>query len=316
MAAKKIGIVGARIHGRPDQVRALVRSFPKDVVVVSGGGDGVDTWVEEEAKATGHETEIHRPEAMRRDALLARNAKVAEAIEELHTFPWLGARGTYHTTKLALARGIPVHEHPAEPRCVVYTARWGLRGDSDILNIMRGWAEKHSPAPGWTRLPADVRLRRTITWYNLGRECGDSLLECQKKAARERVPQIGAIWAPTRRLLDTVRIPLEQVRREIEDLRAGWSELGDQEPPHADKEREIALLAKAESLVESHWPTYAEAFRQEMRRSYTEYTLGWGFLLAQPRLVLACMCKSPTCCHRSIVAELLGKCGATVGGEL
>ncbi len=317
---KKIGIVGARVHGREDLVRSFVRSLPADTIVVSGGGDGVDTWVEEEARAAGLALVIHRPKERCREAYLARNALIAGDVAELHTFPWLGCRGTHHTAGLAAARGVPVIDHPMVPACVVHTARWGLRGEPSILNIMRGYADKHRPSGVWARMPSEVRLRQSIEWAMRKTSAGATLLEIQKAAREEGVGSLGEPWAPSSGLLGfglagrRRMAAIDERLTEIHCIQARRETYED--PPEAEVQEKVALRAEAESLHAEHWDSYAAIFRKEMLASYRVCAVAWGWLLAQPKVVLACLCDEPAGCHRSLVAGMLVKLGAKFGGEI
>lgn len=317
----RIGIVGARVHGRPDLVRAFVRSLPSGTTVVSGAGEDVDTWAEEEARSVGLDVTVHRPLDRTRDAMLARNALIAGDVDELHTWPWVGSRGTYHTASLARARGVPVTEHKPEIRCEVYTARWGLRGEPDIFNVMRGYCQKHVASGRWLRIPDRHRLRVSVQWAREqmaprnGRP-GLSLLEVQKLGAREGVPSLGEPWAPSEKLL---RPALEE-RHRIEAMEEQAyaltpARLG-RDPTAEETERRLALFAEAEHLEQDHWTRYTEGFHAEMVQSYREKAVAWGWILTLPRVVLACACTRPDRCHRGLVSTYLGKLGATVGGEI
>jgi hypothetical protein len=63
------------------------------------------------------------------------------------------------------------------------------------------------------------------------------------------------------------------------------------------------------------WPKYAADYTAEMRTSYREHRPAWDALLARDEVTLICYCTDPTHCHRTVLAEILGKLGATVCGE-
>jgi hypothetical protein len=68
------------------------------------------------------------------------------------------------------------------------------------------------------------------------------------------------------------------------------------------------------------WLRYEVAFIEEMRASYRTNRPAWDTLLARSRVVLSCYCDVSTDgvlrCHRVLLAEILGKLGADVRGEL
>lgn len=62
--------------------------------------------------------------------------------------------------------------------------------------------------------------------------------------------------------------------------------------------------------------TYADAYRVEMRESFTMQRPDWQALLARERVVLVCFCRDHRRCHRSLAAEILAACGADNRGEI
>lgn len=315
---RRIGIIGPRLHGRQDQVEAFARGLPAGTVVVSGAGEGVDTWAAAAARAAGHEVVEHRPAAMRRDALLARNALVAGDVDELHAYLWLGSRGTHHTIGLARARGVPVIEHPMEPRCEVWTARWGLRGDPDVLNIMREWVDRRGIRPvaaHWGNMPRERRSRLAVSWWDRwlaeNAEVGGRLLGLDYAAARAGVPAPGEAFAPSMSILG----PALAARREAADMLAEVAVRNIVTTGGLPAEQLAELAQTARAVTEQAWGRYVPAFTDEMRASCRAGPLLWGWLLTRPRVTLACKCPNPERCHRGIVAGLLSKFGATVRGE-
>lgn len=63
------------------------------------------------------------------------------------------------------------------------------------------------------------------------------------------------------------------------------------------------------------WPKYVADYTAEMRRSYVEQRPAWDRLLARPEVTLVCYCTDPAHCHRTVLAGLLVKLGATSMGE-
>jgi len=71
--------------------------------------------------------------------------------------------------------------------------------------------------------------------------------------------------------------------------------------------------AKAGTLA---WGEYEARYLAEMRESYRKRRHVWDALLARPRVVVFCYEVDPLECHRSLFADILGKLGADVRGEL
>lgn len=69
------------------------------------------------------------------------------------------------------------------------------------------------------------------------------------------------------------------------------------------------------AAVAEAWPGYVEAYTAEMRTSYRADRAAWDVLLARPEVTLVCYCRDPAHCHRSVLADILGKLGAVVRGE-
>lgn len=67
--------------------------------------------------------------------------------------------------------------------------------------------------------------------------------------------------------------------------------------------------------AERAWPKYVADYTAEMRTSYREHRAAWDALLARGSVTLLCYCVDPQHCHRTVLAEILGKLGATVKGE-
>ena len=77
-----------------------------------------------------------------------------------------------------------------------------------------------------------------------------------------------------------------------------------------------AALTEARELELAAWRVYVPAFLEEMRASYRRHRVAWERLLARDRVVLACACKAPERCHRTILATaILPKLGAVYAGE-
>lgn len=78
--------------------------------------------------------------------------------------------------------------------------------------------------------------------------------------------------------------------------------------------KRLEWRASAE-VFERAWPGYVDAYTREMRTSYREQRPAWDALLAWPEVTLVCFCARAERCHRSVLAEILGKLGADVKGE-
>lgn len=67
--------------------------------------------------------------------------------------------------------------------------------------------------------------------------------------------------------------------------------------------------------LRSAWPQYAADYTAEMRRSYRDQRAAWERLLARFEVTLVCYCTDPAHCHRTVLAEMLVRLGATYHGE-
>lgn len=76
-----------------------------------------------------------------------------------------------------------------------------------------------------------------------------------------------------------------------------------------------SLLAAGKSGRLS-FEAYDLAYTDEMRDSYRTNRDAWTALLARDRAVLTCYCVDPAACHRSLLAGILYKLGASRGGEV
>lgn len=63
------------------------------------------------------------------------------------------------------------------------------------------------------------------------------------------------------------------------------------------------------------WPRYVLDYISEMRASYRSQRPAWEALLSRYEVTLCCYCTDPLHCHRTVLAEILGKLGAEVCGE-
>lgn len=74
-------------------------------------------------------------------------------------------------------------------------------------------------------------------------------------------------------------------------------------------------LRRSERLLEADWQRYVEAYTQEMRDSYRSQRTWWDAALAREEITLVCYCTDPARCHRTVLASLFARLGATIGGE-
>ena len=109
----KIAIVGSRRRTDKENVEKLVSSFARDVIVISGGAKGVDTWAEQSARERGLEVIIFKPDLKnikhRGDMVQRyynRNKKVAQECDILYAFVSPDRKGgTENTIKFAQELG-------------------------------------------------------------------------------------------------------------------------------------------------------------------------------------------------------------------
>lgn len=82
--------------------------------------------------------------------------------------------------------------------------------------------------------------------------------------------------------------------------------------------RPILALRRTQgaAAVADAWPRYVADYTAEMRVSfYRHHRAAWVALLERPEVTLVCYCADPARCHRTVLAEILGKLGADVRGE-
>lgn len=106
----RVAIVGSRDYPNLEHVDAYVESLPTDTVVVSGGARGVDTRAAARARERGLCVEEYLADWERfgRAAGMIRNKKVLDVCERVVAF-WDGSsRGTAHTIREAIKRGLRV----------------------------------------------------------------------------------------------------------------------------------------------------------------------------------------------------------------
>jgi uncharacterized protein YeaO (DUF488 family) len=68
-------------------------------------------------------------------------------------------------------------------------------------------------------------------------------------------------------------------------------------------------------LTDAGWQDYVTRYTQEMRASYVQHREEWYELLTREEVTLCCYCTDATRCHRTVLAGILSRLGATVLGE-
>jgi len=96
--------------------------------------------------------------------------------------------------------------------------------------------------------------------------------------------------------------PSWSILRPMLDARARWKT---DNTPVADRGSEETAL----------WETYTVAYLKEMRVSYRRSRAAWRAVLARSEVTLCCVCTDATHCHRTLMAGVFGKLGATIAGE-
>ena len=116
MTARHIAIIGARRRTDQETVDRLVAELPIDVVIVSGGAAGPDTWAEQAALRRGLATLIFRPDLAGAESqgqktrrFHARNQQIVDAADEVFALVAPDRKGgTEDTIRRAQRKGIPV----------------------------------------------------------------------------------------------------------------------------------------------------------------------------------------------------------------
>jgi hypothetical protein len=72
---------------------------------------------------------------------------------------------------------------------------------------------------------------------------------------------------------------------------------------------------QADHAIAKSWQTYKRDYQSEMRDSYRNHRGAWQALLSRSEVTLVCYCTDASMCHRTLLAEILVKCGARYLGE-
>lgn len=106
----KLAIIGSRGYTNLPAVKTYVHSLPRDVIVVSGGARGVDTYAVLEASRREMQTQVYPADWHKhgKSAGMIRNKHMLSQVDAVTAF-WDGSsKGTKHAIGFARARGIPV----------------------------------------------------------------------------------------------------------------------------------------------------------------------------------------------------------------
>ena len=79
--------------------------------------------------------------------------------------------------------------------------------------------------------------------------------------------------------------------------------------------RPMLQRRREDHVTETEWLAYAAAYTAEMRDSYRGHRARWDALLERDEVTLVCYCTDVTHCHRTVLAGILTKLGATPCGE-
>ena len=107
----KVAIVGSRDFPYPALVDRVVYLLPRDIVIVSGGASGVDSWAEATAKHWRKDTLIFKPDWAKhgRVAGFIRNNEIVRNCDIVIAFLHKSSKGTKHTISLAKYLGKPCY---------------------------------------------------------------------------------------------------------------------------------------------------------------------------------------------------------------
>lgn len=120
----------------------------------------------------------------------------------------------------------------------------------------------------------------------------------------------GAFLAPSRELLT----PALRARERAKALRleAGRLLAAPMFATLADATEAARLRAAADAIEADAFAAYEPLFLAEKRRNWKRDKLLWRALLARETVTLRCACQDGSRCHRSLVAGMLARSGATI----
>lgn len=107
----RIAIVGSRDFRWEEQVRAFVHLLPDDLMIVSGGARGPDSWAIDEAKKLGRSFAVFPAywERYGKRAGTIRNEKIASYSDAMVAFWDSDSRGTLDSIRKMQALGKPTY---------------------------------------------------------------------------------------------------------------------------------------------------------------------------------------------------------------
>lgn len=106
----RIAIVGSRDYPRRQDVIDFVNTLADDVIVVTGGAAGVDTWAEEAARARKLRVTVFYPQwkLWGKAAGFRRNYWIVAYADRCMAFHYMNSRGTADTIRRFQAENKPV----------------------------------------------------------------------------------------------------------------------------------------------------------------------------------------------------------------
>ena len=107
----RIAVVGSRDFPSSDIVERFVYMLPRDVIVVSGGARGVDSWAEATAKHWRRDTDTYKADWAKHGKVagFVRNNAIVKNCDIVVAFLHNGSKGTKHTISLAKYFGKPCY---------------------------------------------------------------------------------------------------------------------------------------------------------------------------------------------------------------
>ena len=137
---------------------------------------------------------------------------------------------------------------------------------------------------------------------------GADRLDVTRKSAPPEGIAFAPSWAILRPALDLLSV--------ARSMREAADHAGAAKPDDATLAESCLEMTRAAEAIESGaWSLYVEAYRGEMRESYRTQRAAWDALLSRESVTLVCYCTDPARCHRTLLAGILAKLGATVAGE-
>jgi hypothetical protein len=312
-------ISGARRHANAEQVHNAIDTLPSTITVVTGLADGVDTWADHRAKQRGMRVLGIAANWKRwwQGAGQVRNEEMVVASDRILAFPWWGCRGTWDA--ISRAKSYRIKFDIIDPRCAnlqVWTMRMSANAAQrrpDFLDITARTAREawQLRRGRWHRdMPPERLFAELADAAHKLVDGGMSIAQAAKALREDGAPSLGAVFAPTHKLLR----PALEARERASQLAAGGN------------------VVDAVALETSSWTRYASGdgtgtgFMAQMSASRRRYAAIWGLVASQPSVSLACFCSKPAWwpadtpwdhhCHRYLVAKSLEGMGGVGMGEV